>query len=88
MPQSSAIFAFLAVAFLIFITQRGELPTYLNFLFNPSANTPPAASPQVQGQSNSNGIAVPSWLSNVFGGMSNPSNATEGFSTAATLFGF
>jgi hypothetical protein len=31
--QSNIIFAFLFVAFLVFITMRGELPTYLGFLF-------------------------------------------------------
>lgn len=32
MNQSSVIFGFLALAFLVFITQRGELPTYWGFL--------------------------------------------------------
>ena len=33
MPQSSVIFFFIAAAFLVFITQRGELRTYLGFLY-------------------------------------------------------
>lgn len=32
MNQSTIIFGYLAVAFLIFITQRGELPIYWGFL--------------------------------------------------------
>lgn len=32
MQQSSIIFAALLVAFIVFITQRGELPTYLTLL--------------------------------------------------------
>jgi hypothetical protein len=32
MRQSSVIFFFLFIAFLIFITQRGELPVYLGLL--------------------------------------------------------
>jgi hypothetical protein len=33
MQQSSVIFFFLFAAFIVFITQRGELPTYLGLLF-------------------------------------------------------
>ena len=40
MNQSSIIFGYLAVAFFIFITQRGELPTYWGFL----VSTPKQAS--------------------------------------------
>lgn len=32
MPQSSVIFGYLFVAFLIFITMRGELRRYMGFL--------------------------------------------------------
>lgn len=32
MGQSNAIFAYLFIAFLIFITMRGKLPKYLGFL--------------------------------------------------------
>lgn len=32
MPQSNAIFAALAIAFIVFITMRGELSKYLGFL--------------------------------------------------------
>jgi hypothetical protein len=50
LEQSSVIFAFLFAAFIVFITQRGELPIYLGFLLAPAA-TPnavanPAAPPQ------------------------------------------
>jgi hypothetical protein len=33
MPQTSAIVAFLLVAFLVYITMRGQLRTYMGFLF-------------------------------------------------------
>ena len=33
MSQSSVIFFFLFAAFIVFITQKGELPTYLGLLF-------------------------------------------------------
>jgi hypothetical protein len=43
MNQSNVIFGFIAVAFLLFITQRGELPIYWGFLVaSPKA---PAAGP-------------------------------------------
>lgn len=32
MPQSSAIVAFVMLAFLVFITQKGELRTYMGLL--------------------------------------------------------
>jgi hypothetical protein len=39
MSQSSAIFFFIAAAFLVFITQRGELRSYLGFLYGTDAPT-------------------------------------------------
>lgn len=33
MGQSSVIFAYLVIAFLVYITMKGELPTYMGFLF-------------------------------------------------------
>lgn len=41
--QSTIIFGYLAVAFFIFITQRGELPVYWGFLV--STPTAPASGP-------------------------------------------
>jgi hypothetical protein len=38
MPQSNVIFGFLAVAFLVFITQKGELGIYWGFLVSSPAN--------------------------------------------------
>lgn len=38
MQQSNIIFGFLLVAFVVFITVRGELPTYLSLLRGSSAN--------------------------------------------------
>lgn len=32
MAQSNAIFAFMFAAFVVFVTMRGELPTYMGFL--------------------------------------------------------
>lgn len=43
MSQSNRIFAFLAIAFVVFVTMRGELGTYLGF-FVSSANTTNTAS--------------------------------------------
>lgn len=43
MNQSTIIFGYLAVAFLIFITQRGELPIYWGFLV--SSPKQPASGP-------------------------------------------
>lgn len=43
MNQSTIIFGYLAVAFLIFITQRGELPLYWGFLV--SSPQAPASGP-------------------------------------------
>lgn len=42
MQQSSVIFFYLFVAFVVYITQRGELPTYLGLLLA----SPPKAVPQ------------------------------------------
>lgn len=39
MNQSTIIFGYLAAAFFIFITQRGELPTYWGFIVS-TPNTP------------------------------------------------
>lgn len=43
LPQSSVILATLALAFLVFITQRGELGTYMGFLFGTRSNPVPEA---------------------------------------------
>lgn len=37
-PQSNVIFAFLFIGFLVWITVRGELPTYLNYLLQGAAS--------------------------------------------------
>lgn len=37
--QSNVIVAYLLIAFIVFITVRGELPTYLGFLLGGSAST-------------------------------------------------
>lgn len=47
MNQSTIIFGYLAAAFLIFITQRGELSIYMGFLL--STPTQPAAGPTATG---------------------------------------
>jgi hypothetical protein len=46
MQQSNVIAAFIFAAFLIYITLKGELPTYMGFLLSsaPSTYTPPTAS--------------------------------------------
>lgn len=50
MNQSSAIFAFLAIAFIVFVTQRGELRTYMGFLFGNVAATPSNAKVDTKGE--------------------------------------
>jgi len=45
-PQSNAIFGFLLAAFIIFIVQRGELPTYLGFILA-TPQQPPAQNASV-----------------------------------------
>lgn len=56
MSQSTVIVAFLAAAFLIFITQRGSLRTYLGFLFgNVSAASNASASPNTAADSGGSG---------------------------------
>ena len=83
MPQSNVIFGFLFAAFVIFITQRGELPIYLGFLFNPApppsndatdtgsgATDPTGAfgqTPATPGQAKFNSI-LNGWVKNLFGG--------------------
>jgi hypothetical protein len=48
MRQSSVIFFFLFAAFIVFITQRGELPAYLGLLLmGPPAPTPATVATQV-----------------------------------------
>lgn len=46
MQQSNVIAGFIFVAFLIYITMKGELPTYMGFLLSsaPSSYAPPTAS--------------------------------------------
>lgn len=48
MNQSTIIFGYLFVAFLIFITQRGELSTYWGFLVSSPVN-PNSSGPQATG---------------------------------------
>ncbi len=49
MAQSSAIFAFLAIAFVVFITQRGELRVYMGFLLGNVSKTPSNVTIQTKG---------------------------------------
>lgn len=65
MPQSSAIFAAIGLAFLLFITQRGELRLYMGFLLGTTAA--PASAP-AQSQASANGVTLNSaagWLNSV-----------------------
>lgn len=52
MSQSNRIFAFLSIAFVIFITMRGELPTYISFLTG-GTGTPAAGNTTGQAATNS-----------------------------------
>lgn len=67
MPQSSAIFAFVAIAFLVFITQRGELRSYMGFFFGTTAPLSAAdAAPQTQ--SSLNGVNLNAAVTALEGG--------------------
>lgn len=57
MPQSSAIFAFLAVAFLVFITQKGELPVYWGLLIGNTGTAAPPSAP-ANAQASQNGVTL------------------------------
>jgi len=48
--QSNVIFAYLLIAFIVFITVKGELPTYLGFLLGGSSVSP-------TGQNDAGGVA-------------------------------
>jgi hypothetical protein len=56
--QSNVIFAYLLIAFIVFITVRGELPTYLGFLLGGTS------SPVSQGGGGINAASI-------FGGVGN-----------------
>ena len=56
-PQSSIIFAYLLAAFVIMITQRGELPVYLGFILatpKPAGTVADATVPAQQSSPSSN----------------------------------
>lgn len=57
MPQSSAIFAFLAIAFLVFITQKGELRIYWGLLVGNTGTPAPAQAP-ANTQASQNGVTM------------------------------
>lgn len=67
MQQSNAIFAFLFIAFLVFITMKGELPLYMGFLFgtssgsgaNAGGNVAGAVSGFIKATGNGNYMGVP-----------------------------
>jgi len=59
MSQSNVIAAYLFIAFVVYITMRGELRTYMGFFFGGGQpaqapnEPPPAANPNVQNQKTS-----------------------------------
>lgn len=55
MSQSTAILAFLGLAFLVFVTQRGELRLYMGFLIG---TVQPAAQAPAQAQASQNGVTL------------------------------
>lgn len=63
-PQDNIIFAFIFLAFVIFITVKGELRTYMGFFVPGNATGPPPV--------NSNQMVIPSPISGVPGLSSNP----------------
>lgn len=64
MNQSTVIFGFLAAAFFVFITQRGELPIYWGFLV--SSPVQPASGPAATPSGALGGNILPN-LSGVLG---------------------
>lgn len=58
MSQSNVIFAAIFVAYLVFITMRGEVPIYLGLLLKSPAASSPLANPVATGQANSTGGVV------------------------------
>ena len=74
MPQSNVIFGFLAVAFFVYITARGELGTYISFFVGGGTTslTPGAASNQSGASTGSSGgiSSVISGVENVYSGIS------------------
>lgn len=50
MSQSNVIFAAIFVAYLVFITMRGEVPIYLGLLLKSPAPSSPLANPVATGQ--------------------------------------
>jgi len=67
--QSTIVFFFLLAAFLIYITQRGELDAYLALLFSGTGGTSPATAPSTTSAAqnvaqtfSAAGNTVPSWL--------------------------
>lgn len=58
MNQSTIIFGYLAVAFLIFITQRGELPTYWGFLVSSPQGSSAGPSASASGAVSNSSVAT------------------------------
>jgi hypothetical protein len=63
MNQSTIIFGYLFAAFLIFITQRGELPTYWGLLVKSPAT--PSNGPSASGSGTVTGSSVSQTLSTI-----------------------
>lgn len=76
MSQSNAIAGALALAFLLFITLRGELPSYLN-LFKPKSQASSGSSGTGGGTSKSLTDAV-TQLSSYFGGSGSQTSSGGG----------
>jgi len=79
LSQSSVILFFLLAGFLIYITQSGSLPTYLNLLFG---RVTPQASAGVQAASNPNGVPVSSTIASIFQGGQAQAGSTLGTATS------
>jgi len=62
MSQSNVIFAFVGLAFLVFITMKGELPIYMGFLLSDPKGA--AAAPGNQGVSLGTAIKIGTMIAN------------------------
>lgn len=65
MNQSNIIFGFLLAAFVIFITQRGELPIYLGFLLATPKNNNVTRGADLPDITTSAGTISPSTIANI-----------------------
>jgi hypothetical protein len=80
MPQSNVIFAFLLVAFIMFVTMKGELPIYLGFfLSSPQGSSGTGSASNILGSVGN--------VANAFGNISSTLNNLGGIGATTTIGG-